>query len=97
MDGFPKVARPLQSHRISNMKAVSQCLAKSSLMVQHLPGVVRYMVQTVCCLNVYKAVMIDPKLRTILPLQEVQLICTCLLCQRHIAITQLSTAKMSVQ
>ncbi|KAL0031846.1 hypothetical protein WJX79_011012 [Trebouxia sp. C0005] len=41
MDGFPKVARPLQSHRISNMMAVSQCLAKSSLMVQHLPGVVR--------------------------------------------------------
>ncbi|DBB07902.1 TPA: hypothetical protein ACH3X3_009294 [Trebouxia sp. C0006] len=41
MDGLPKVARPLQSHRISNMKAVSQCLAKSSLMVQHLPGVVR--------------------------------------------------------
>lgn len=41
MDGFPKVARPLQSHRISNMKAATQCLAKSSLMVQHLPGVVR--------------------------------------------------------
>ncbi|KAL0028467.1 hypothetical protein WJX77_008505 [Trebouxia sp. C0004] len=41
MDGFPKVARPLQSHCISNMKVASQCLAKSSLMVQHLPGVVR--------------------------------------------------------
>ena len=79
MDGFPKVARPLQSHRISNMMAVSQCLAKSSLMVQHLPGVVRYMVQTMCCLSKYRGVDIDSKLMTILPLQEVQLICTCLL------------------
>ena len=97
MDGFPKVARPMQSHRISNMKAVSQCLAKSSVMVQHLPGVVRYVVQTMCCLSIYKAVTIDPKLIPILSLQEVQMICTCLLCQRHIAITQLSMAKMSVQ
>ena len=39
---FPQVAKPLQSHCISNMKAVPQCCSQTSLMVQHLPGVVRY-------------------------------------------------------
>lgn len=38
---FPQVAKPLQSHCISNMKAVPQCCSQTSLMVQHLPGVVR--------------------------------------------------------
>lgn len=53
------------------------------------------MAQTLCCLSVSKAD--NSKLMTILALQEVHLTCTCLLCERHIAITQRSTAKMSNQ
>ncbi|KAL3154342.1 hypothetical protein ABBQ32_013824 [Trebouxia sp. C0010 RCD-2024] len=40
-EDFPRVVRPQQSHCISNMQPVSLCLSQSSLIIQHLPGVVR--------------------------------------------------------
>ena len=40
-EDFPRVVKPQQSHCISNMQTVCHSLSQSSLMIQHLPGVVR--------------------------------------------------------
>lgn len=40
-EDFPRVVKPQQSHCISNMQTVRHSRGHSTLMIQHLPGVVR--------------------------------------------------------